>query len=168
MFTHNYSGLSIRLNGTSPATSPPPRPPLPVLLQVCSREEVTRVRERLIAEWQEQKLSEEAIASLLDQEKMAARLDQLEKKISRRQADAQVEVEDLEVSWRACCAALCCAALCCAVLCHALCCCWCGCTNQLQLIRSVCTACLAMPVCTACLPVLPACTACRSRCTAWS
>jgi hypothetical protein len=106
MFTHNYSGLSIRLIGTSPATSPPPRPPLPVLLQVCSREEVTRVRERLIAEWQEQKLSEEAIGSLLDQEKMAARLDQLEKKISRRQADAQVEVEDLEVSWRACCAAL--------------------------------------------------------------
>ena len=55
------------------------------------------MRERLIAEWQQEGKTEEAIQSLLDQSNMAARLEQLDRKISGRQAAAQVEVEDLEV-----------------------------------------------------------------------
>ena len=55
------------------------------------------MRERLVAEWEREGRSQEAIGSLLNQAHMASRLEQLERKISRRQADAKVEVEDLEV-----------------------------------------------------------------------
>lgn len=71
--------------------------PLPLVPQMCSREEEAAARRRMVDAWRTQGKSDREIEGLLDCKLMQRQAEALERRINQHTADAGASLEDLEV-----------------------------------------------------------------------